>query len=160
GYTAPYLFGRPISFGIQLFAQRQQYFGNSLNPVNQTDLDSLFTQETAGGSVELSAPLALFTRRIRKYSGFTRVGISYYLATSRIKDPKVNTDNDTSNDIPVSYKGSRIITSRITPSIFYNSLNAAIDPTQGQSLFLGLGFTGGVLGGNVNTITPSIEYKF
>src|SRR5262249_47081183 len=45
-------------------------------------------------------------------------------------------------------------------SIFYNSLNAAIDPTQGQSLFLGLGFTGGVLGGNVNTITPSIEYKF
>src|SRR5262249_2271807 len=135
GYTAPYLFGRPISFGIQLFAQRQQYFGNSLNPVNQTDLDSLFTQETAGGSVELSAPLALFTRRIRKYSGFTRVGISYYLATSRIKDPKVNTDNDTSNDIPVSYKGSRIITSRITPSIFYNSLNAAIDPTQGQSLF-------------------------
>src|SRR5262249_31173699 len=169
GYTAPYLFGRPLSLGFQLFAQRHQYFGNSYNTFSNffntgnssaANLDSLFTQETAGGSIELSAPLSLFTRRLRKYSSFTRVGLSYYLATSRIQDPKVNRDNDTSNDIPVSYKASHIVTSRITPSIFYNSLNAAIDPTRGQSLSLGLSFAGGVLGGTVNTIAPSIEYKF
>ncbi|MGH9832424.1 MAG: outer membrane protein assembly factor BamA, partial [Blastocatellia bacterium] len=169
GFTEPYLFGKPVSFGVNLFAQRQQYFGNSYNTfsnffttgnLSQADLDSLFTQEAAGGSVEVSAPLAIFTRRFRKYSNFTRVGISYYLATSRIKDPKVNTDNDTSNDIPVTYSQPRLLTSRITPSLFINTLNAAIDPTRGQSLFLGLSFAGGALGGDVNTISPSVEYKF
>ncbi|MCI0523685.1 MAG: BamA/TamA family outer membrane protein, partial [Acidobacteria bacterium] len=146
GYTQPYLFDKPISVGVNLFAQRQRYFGNSYNTfsnffttgdLSQADLDSLFTQEAAGGSVELSAPLALFTKRFRKYSNFTRLELSYYLAASRIKDPKVNTDNDTSNDIPVTYSQPRIVTSRVTPSIFINTLNAAIDPTRGQSLFLG-----------------------
>lgn len=169
GYTAPYLFGRPLSLGFQLFAQRQQYFGNSYNTfsnfyttgnLTQAELDSLFSQETAGGSVELSAPLSVLTRRLRKYTGFTRVGLSYYLATSRIQDPKVNRDNDTTNDIPVTYSQPKIITSRVTPSLFYNSLNAAIDPTRGQSLHLGLSFAGGFLGGDVRTISPSIEYKF
>jgi outer membrane protein insertion porin family len=169
GFTEPYLLGKPISFGVNLFAIRQQYFGNSYNTfsnffttgnLSQADLDSLFTQETAGGSVELSAPLALFTKRFRKYSNFARLGLSYYLATSRILDPKVNRDNDTSNDIPVTYSQPRILTSRITPSLFINTLNAALDPTRGQSLFLGLSFAGGVLGGDVRTISPSIEYKF
>jgi outer membrane protein insertion porin family len=169
GYTAPYLFGRPLSLGFQLFAQRQQYFGNSYNTfsnfyttgnLTQAELDSLFSQETVGGSLDFSAPLSVLTRRFRKYTGFTRVGLSYYLATSRIKDPKVNTDADTTNDIPVSYSQPKIITSRITPSLYYNSLNAAIDPTRGQSLHLGLSFAGGVLGGDVRTISPSIEYKF
>ena len=169
GFIEPYLLGKPISFGVNLFAQRQQYFGNgygtfsnlfNTGDLSQAELDSLFTQEAAGGSVELSAPLALFTKRFRKYSNFTRVGISYYLAASRIKDPPVNTDDDTSNDIPVTFSQQRIVTSRITPSIFVNTLNAAIDPTRGQSLFLGLSFAGGPLGGDVNTISPSIEYKY
>ena len=169
GFTEPYLLGKPISFGVNLFAQRQQYFGNGYNTfsnslntgdLSQVELDSLFTQEAAGGSVELSAPLSLFTKRFRKYSNFARLGLSYYLATSRILDPKVNTDDDTSNDIPVTYSQPRILTSRITPSLFFNTLNAAIDPTRGQSLFLGLSLAGGVLGGDVKTISPSIEYKF
>ena len=88
------------------------------------------------------------------------MGVSYSLSASRIKDPKVNTDSDTSNDIPVTYSQPRIVTSRITPNVFFNSLNAAIDPTRGQSLYLGLAMSGGVLGGDVKTLTPSIEYKF
>ncbi len=169
GFTEPYLFGKPLSLGINLFAQRQQYFGNSYNTfsnffssldLSKINLDSLFTQESVGGSVELSAPLSVVTRRLRKYSGFTRVGLSYSLAASRIQDPKVNRDSDTSNDIPVTYSQPRILTSRVTPNIFYNTLNAAMDPTSGQSLYLGLSFAGGVLGGDVRTISPSIEYKF
>ncbi len=169
GYVEPYLLGKPISFGINLFAQRQQYFGNgygtfsnlfNTGDLSEAELDSLFTQEAAGGSVELSAPLSLFTKRFRKYSNFTRVGVSYYLAASKIKDPPVNTDDDTSNDIPVTFSQQRILTSRITPSIFVNTLNAAIDPTRGYSMFLGLSFSGGPLGGDVNTISPSVEFKY
>jgi outer membrane protein insertion porin family len=169
GFTEPYLLGKPISLGVELFAQRQQYFGNSFNTfsnfystsnLSQVELDSLFTQEIAGGTVSLSAPFSLFTRRWRNYAQFTRFGVSYSLTASRIKDPKVNTDNDTSNDIPVTYSQPRIVTSRVTPNLFFNTLNAAIDPTRGQSLFLGLGFAGGILGGDVKTISPSLEYKF
>jgi len=169
GYAQRYLFDKPISLGVNLFAQRQQYFGDGYNTfssyysasgLSQAELDSLFTQDTVGGSVELSAPLSLFTKSLRKYSNFTRVGISYSLSASAIKDPAVNTDGDTSNDIPVTYSQPRIVTSRVTPSISFNTLNAAIDPTRGQSLFAGLSFAGGALGGDVNTISPSIEYKF
>ncbi|MEP7341457.1 MAG: outer membrane protein assembly factor BamA [Acidobacteriota bacterium] len=169
GYSVPYVFGKPISLGVQLFAQRQQYFGNSYSTFSnyystydqsQVDLDSLFTQEVAGGTVTASAPLAVLTKRFRQYSNFTRFGLSYSLTTSRIKDPKVNTDSDTSNDIPVTYSQPRIVTSRVTPNIFYNTLNAAVDPTNGQSLFLGMSVSGGILGGDVKTISPSLEYKF
>lgn len=169
GFTEPYFLGKPLSLGIQLFAQRQQYFGDSYTTysnfystqdLSKVDVDSLFTQEVVGGTLTASAPLSLFTRRFPKYGNFTRLGLSYSLTASRIKDPKVNTDNDTSNDIPVSYSQPRIITSRVTPSLFINTLNSAIDPTRGQSLFLGLSFAGGVLGGDVRTISPSIEYKY
>jgi outer membrane protein insertion porin family len=169
GFTEPYLLGKPISLGIELFAQRQQYFGNSFNTfsnffstldLTQVDLDSLFTQEIAGGTVSLSSPLSIFTRKWRNYAQFTRLGLAYSLTTSRIKDPKVNTDNDTSNDIPVTYSQPRIVTSRLTPSLFFNTLNAAVDPTRGQSLFLGLGLAGGFLGGDVKTLSPSLEYKY
>lgn len=169
GYNVPYLFGKPVGLGIQLFAQRQKYFGNSYNTfsnfystydLSQVDVDSLFTQEVAGGTVSVSSPLAIFTRRFKEYANFTRIGLSYSLTTSRIQDPKVNRDNDTTNDIPVTYSQPRIVTSRITPNIFYNTLNSTLDPTHGQSLFLGMSVSGGVLGGDVKTITPNIEYKF
>jgi outer membrane protein insertion porin family len=169
GFTEPYLLGKPISLGLELFAQRQQYFGNSFNTfsnfysttdLSQVELDSLFSQEVAGGTLSLSSPLSIFTRRWRNYAQFTRFGISYSLTASRIKDPKVNTDNDTSNDIPVTYSQPRIVTSRVTPNLYFNTLNAAIDPTRGQSLYLGLGLAGGALGGDVKTISPSLEYKY
>ncbi len=82
------------------------------------------------------------------------------MSTSRIKDPAVNTDDDTSNDIPVTYSQPRILISRITPSLFYNTLNSPIDPTRGQSLSLGVSFAGGILGGDIKTISPNIEDKY
>ncbi len=169
GYSIPYLFGRPINFGVNLFAQRQQYFGNNFNTfsnffsttnLSQVELDSLFTQEIAGGSVDVSAPLSLFTRRFRDYGQFTRIGLSYSLTVSRTVDPKVNRDDDKSNDIPVTYSQPRILTSRITPTLFFNTLNSTIDATRGQSFFASLGIAGGFLGGDVKTLSPIVEYKY
>lgn len=169
GFTEPYLLGKPISFGIELFAQRQKYFGNNYSTfsnffstldLSKVELDSLFTQEAVGGTISVSSPLSVLTKRWRSLAPFARFGVNYSLSASSIKDPKVNTDNDTSNDIPVTYRQPRIVTSRITPNLFYNTLNSSLDPTRGQSLFLGLAFAGGVLGGDVKTISPSIEYKY
>jgi outer membrane protein insertion porin family len=173
GFTEPYLLGRPVSLGFQLFVQRLRFIGQGFNfgnassllqsglfGLSSSDAGTLFTQRTAGGSVSASAPLALFTRRFQKHSRFTRLGLSYSFTGTSIQDPAVNRDADPTNDIPVTFTQPRIITSRITPSLSYNTLNAAIDPTRGQSLFLGFSLAGGLLGGDVKTFAPSLEYKF
>src|SRR5215510_8849267 len=86
GFTEPYLMGKPISLGFQLFASKSQFIGQGFNFNNAQDIlqasffglssinaDTLFTQNTVGGTVSLSGPLQLFTRRWRHFSQFTRL---------------------------------------------------------------------------------------
>lgn len=173
GFTEPYLFGKPIQLGFQLFASKYQYIGQGFNfaqanqilqasffGLSSIDADTLFTQRSAGGTVSISGPMALFTRKFPQFARSTRLGLSYSLSTSSIEDPKVNTDADPTNDIPVTFTQPRILTSRVTPSIYYNTKNAYLDPTNGQSLFLGFSLSGGILGGDVNTFSPSLEYQY
>jgi outer membrane protein insertion porin family len=165
--------GRPISLGFTLFGSQYQYVGSGLDYTSQQaalisqfygsgvlNADTLFTQKTAGGSVSLSGSLQLFTKKFVNLARFTRLQMSYSLTGSTVQDPSVNRDSDPKNDIPVSYSQPRIITSRILPSIYYNTKNASLDPTSGKSLFLGLALSGGVLGGDVNTIAPQLEFQY
>src|SRR6266540_1332853 len=125
GFTEPYLMGRPVSLGFQLFASKNQFLGDSFDPqlaaqasflgLSSEGAETLFTQHTVGGSVSLSGQLSLFTRKFEKISRFTRLGLSYSLTGSAVKDPDVNTDNNPDNDRPVIYSQPRIITSRVTP---------------------------------------------
>lgn len=174
GFTEPYFLGKPISLGFQLFAQKYQFIGSGFDAQNagnllqasvfglsSIDAATLFTQNTAGGTVSTSAPLALFTgEHFRRFAGLSRVGLSYSLTGNSIADPDVNRDSDPTNNIPVTYSQPRIITSRITPSLYYNSLNGSLDPTRGISLFLGFSLAGGFLGGDVSTFSPSLELKY
>ncbi|MEP7273656.1 MAG: outer membrane protein assembly factor BamA, partial [Acidobacteriota bacterium] len=174
GFTEPYFLGKPISLGFQIFAQKYQFFGSgnyygnanqdllqqaSLFGLSSIDAATLFTQFTAGGTVSASSPMAIFTRKFPKFSRLARLGLSYSLTGTKIEDPAINQDPDPTKHIQVTYSQPKIITSRITPSLFFNSLNAAIDPTAGKSLFLGLALSGGILGGDVSTFAPSLEYK-
>ncbi len=172
GFNEPYLFGRPVSLGLSIFASKAQFVGQGFNFNNASQLlqasffglssidsSTLFSQQTAGGSVNVSAPLQLFTRKWPTFSGLARLGLSYSLTTSSIQDPAVNRDADPANDIPVTFSQPRIITSRVTPSLYYNTKNAAMDATRGQSLFLGFALAGGPLGGDVKTFAPSVEYQ-
>ncbi len=173
GFTEPYLLGKPVSLGFQLFASKYQFIGQGFNFANASDIlqasffglssinaDTLFTQRTIGGTVSLSGGLGLFTKRFPNIARFTRLGLSYSLTGNSIQDPKINRDSDPANDIPVTFTQPRIITSRVVPSIYYNTKNAYLDPTRGQSLFLGFSLAGGILGGDVNTFAPSLDYQF
>src|SRR5215831_3420582 len=73
GFTEPYLMGKPISLGFQVFGSQYQYVGNgfdfnnasrileaSLFGLSSVNADTLFTQRTVGGTVSLSGPLQLF----------------------------------------------------------------------------------------------------
>jgi outer membrane protein insertion porin family len=170
GFTEPYLFGRPISLGFQLFASKYQFVGDSFDfqralqsslfGLSSVNADTLFTQQTVGGSVSLSGQMSLFTRKFEKFSRFTRLGLTYSLTSSRITDPAVNTDANPDNDIAVLFSQPSIVTSRVTPSIYYNTKNAYLDPTNGKSLFLGMAVSGGVLGGDVNTFQPQLDFQY
>lgn len=164
GFTEPYVRGRPISLGFQLFYQNYQFIGQGFGATTTQDIfgtfngSSLFTQKTSGASVSASAPLSYFAKRFRM-GRFIRLGLAYSFQTTDIVDPEVNRDSDPTNDILVTFRQSGVTQSTVSPSISYNTLNSSLDPTKGTSITLIASLTGGVLGGKVNTIAPTFEYK-
>jgi outer membrane protein insertion porin family len=163
-FTEPYLKGKPISLGFSIFYQDYQFIGQGFGAVTSGNIfggfsgQSLFTQRTKGASVSMSAPLSYFAKRFRM-GRFVRLGLSYSFRTSDILDPAINSDPDVSKHIPITFRQNGVTQSTLTPTISYNTLNSSLDPTLGQALTLGLAFSGGPLGGKVNTIEPTVEYK-
>ncbi len=162
GFTEPYLFDRPISTGFTLFTSRFSFNqareasiltgqAVSLNP--QSVLN--YNQNSTGFTVFASYPLRRFS--------FTRIGLTYGLTRTNI-----TTFNDNSRLLfesiqfrnfagPSALRG--IISSTLTPTLTYNTVNNPINPTGGKSFFYSLSLQGGPLGGNVNAITNIVEYK-
>jgi outer membrane protein insertion porin family len=164
GFTEPYVKGRPISLGFNLFYQNYQFIGQGFGATTTQDIfgtfsgSSLFTQRTSGASVSASAPLSYFAKRFRM-GRFIRLGLSYSFQTTDIIDPAVNRDSDPTNDILVTFRQSGVTQSTVSPSISYNTLNSSLDPTKGTAITLVASLTGGILGGKVNTVAPTFEYK-
>jgi outer membrane protein insertion porin family len=171
-FTEPYIKDRPITAGFSIFAFQQQFFGegtllsqnvNAIQGVIGTGLDSfnvseenLFTRTSYGASLFLSAPLSEFYRK-RPFTQFSRVGMSYQISQTSVKDPKVNESGNQNTFIPVVYSQPNIITSRVTGTFTYDTRNASVDPTQGRELSLALALAG--LGGDVRTYAPTISYS-
>jgi outer membrane protein insertion porin family len=170
-FTEPYIRNRPITAGFTLFAYSQKFFGEGTflsqnqNAVQgasgnlfdffNTNEENLFTRNSLGASVFASAPLSEFYRK-RPFTQFSRVGLSYQLSQSSVKDPVVNTTGQKTTFIPVVYRQPNIITSRATASLVYDTRNASIDPTKGRSLSASLGVAG--FGGDVRTYEPTLDF--
>ncbi len=173
GFTEPYFLGKNISMSVNLFLSKYQFVGSgfyfnnaslqqsSLFGTAGLDADTLFSQSTAGGTLNFSAPFFVFgAKRFPKLSRFGRVGLSYTLSTNKTEDPKVNTDADPKNDIPVTFSQPKILTSRISPYISYDTRNSYLDPTRGMSVTANFQLSGGVLGGDVNVFSPTLDFKY
>ena len=171
-FTEPYIRDRPISAGFSIFAFSQKFFGEgtflSQNITAQTDLlnsqfnfndineENLFTRDSYGGSIFVSAPLSEFYRK-RRFTQFSRIGASYQLSLSSVKDPAANADpNNPTAFIPVVYRQPNILTSRGTLTFSYDTRNASVDPTKGRELSVALAVAG--LGGDVRTYQPTLSY--
>jgi len=173
-YTEPYFRNRPISAGFSLFSSRYKFFGegtfltqnpdvlNALfNPqaAVETIESNLFTQTTFGGSVFATAPLSEVFFKKRRFTQFSRVGLTYQLSSTNIQDPEVNESGDPAASIPVLYRQPGIITSQITGSFVYDTRQPAangIDTVGGKQLSLAFGFAG--LGGDVRTYQPTASW--
>jgi outer membrane protein insertion porin family len=174
-FQEPYFKDRPISVGFSLFATRYKFFGEGTflsqntdlitdiinNPLSQvtTDEANLFTQSTYGASIFATAPLSELFFRKRRFTQFSRVGLTYQLSATSITEPAVNSAGNASTAIPVIYSQPNILTSRVTGSFVYDSRQPSangIDTLRGTQISASIAFSG--LGGDVRTYQPSISY--
>lgn len=174
-YQEPYFRNRPISVGVSVFASRYKFFGEGtfltqnqdilndlFNPLGQvqTDESNLFTQSTYGATVFATAPLSELFFKKRRFTQFSRVGLTYQFSTTSISDPPINESADPAARIPIIYSQPGIITSRITGSFVYDTRQPAangIDTVSGSQLSFSIALAG--LGGDVRTYQPNITYS-
>jgi outer membrane protein insertion porin family len=165
GFTEPYLFDKPIQSGFTLYTNRFNYnqgreasilSGQNLIPLfNQLGQQNLlnYVSNGYGGTVFVSYALK---------RSFARVGMTYGYDISNI-----TTLSTSASDYfkfidfqgvggPNSLSGIR--TSKVIPSYTYNSVNHPITPTGGKSIFFSFAYAG--VGGNVNTLEPTLDMKY
>ena len=173
-FTEPYIRNRPITAGFSVFSQSLKFFrevtflshnpnalrsisGSAFDFLNTSD-ENLFTQTSTGATVFATSPLSEFYRK-RPFTLSTRIGLSYSISQTSVKDPEVNQDpNNQQNFIPVIYRQPNILTSRLTPSVVYDSRDVrGVDAIGGRQVALSLAFAG--LGGDVRTYQPTLSYQ-
>ena len=139
GFTEPYLFGRPITGGINLFRRDIQF-------INQ------FTQSSIGATTSLGV-------RVGQWS---QAFVSYSYEETLVKelnplflDPDFLRSNPFLQDaLLLGQDGARTI-SKVTPSFLLNTVDHPIFPTTGKKYTLSFEFAG--LGGNTKFYKPIIE---
>jgi outer membrane protein insertion porin family len=167
GFTEPYLFDRPITSGFTIFKSdykydqlRQTAIAAGINPalLQNTSLAQFtqnFQQNSDGITVFASYPL----RRT-----FARVGLTYSLSRSSLQAFNAAS---TAYFQALNFRGlvgpnalSGIVSSQISPTYLYNTVDDYFNPKHGKYIYAALGFSGSVLGGNINTIQPTLEWKY
>ncbi|HEX8177387.1 MAG TPA: outer membrane protein assembly factor BamA [Pyrinomonadaceae bacterium] len=174
-FTEPYFRNRPITVGFSLFTYKQKFFGegtflssnidaltgllgNTVDFLNVNE-ENLFTRKSYGASFFATAPLSEFYRK-RRFTQFSRIGLSYQIAQSSVEDPPVNQEQNPNTFIPVIYAQPNILTSRVIPTFVYDTRNyskeSGQDPVEGKRISASFDFAG--LGGDIRTYKPSLEY--
>ena len=168
GFTEPYLRNKPISVGAQVFDSKYDYNpakaysianGASANQTNATNSQlTNYNTSTKGVTLSASTPLKhLFAR-----TGVTRMGVSYSLSRS-----SVTTFNDNTRNVfqSLSFRSGvagqnqldGIITSVISPSFSFSSLDRAVGPHNGKDFNVAVQIAGA--GGNVKYYSPQVSWR-
>jgi outer membrane protein insertion porin family len=161
GFTEPYLRDRPISTGFTVFNSRFRYD-------QQQELSILNNQQvninpaTAQNYSQNSMGATVFASFLPRRFSFARIGVTYGYTLSDIRASSnaalilFETLQYRSIAGPSALKGIR--SSRITPTIMYNTVDNPMNPTHGKSFYYGIGLEG--LGGNARSITQTFEAKY
>lgn len=162
GFTEPYLFDRPISTGFTIFSSRYSFdqakqeallLGQSVS-INPQFIQN-YNQDSTGFTAFASYPVKRFSfMRLGLTYGLTRTNITAFNAASTLLFQSIQFRSFAG---PSALNG--IVSSTITPTVSYNSIDNPQEPTKGRSFFYSMAFTGGPIGGNVNTITNVLEVK-
>jgi outer membrane protein insertion porin family len=163
GFTEPYLFDRPISTGFTVFANKFNY-----NQARETGI-LLGTQVALNPALEqnyntASKGFTIFASYPVRRLSFTRLGITYGWTTTNItafsQSAQLLFQDIQFRSLagPSQLRGIR--SSKITPTISYSTVDSPMNPTKGKSFYYGLGFEGGPLFGNVNTLSNTFQMEY
>ncbi len=168
GFNEPYLRNKPISVGFQLFSSKYDYnpakaYGatgtQSANlTAAQTSVLSNYNQQTTGVTLSISEPL----RHFLASRGVTRVGASFSLSRSSITTFNDNTRNVFQtlafrSGVAGQNQLSGIVTSVVTPTFSYSSLDRGVGPHNGKEFTAQFQIAG--VGGNVKFYQPALAYR-
>ncbi len=168
GFTEPYVMDRPITTGFTVFKSDVNF--NQLEQtsiysgISQTALSSAFGATSFQNFAENSTGFTAFASYPLKRH-FARVGLTYSYSTSSLQTfslasqeyfQALNFYNISAG--PNSLTGIR--TSSIMPTYNYSTVDNYMDPHRGKSIYASVQFAGSFMGGNVNSITPSLEFKY
>jgi outer membrane protein insertion porin family len=164
GFTEPYFRDRPLTTGFTVFKRSFNYdqaretalaYGLSTTSLlgNASNLQQ-YTQDSSGFTVFASYPT----------KPFTRVGMTFAFENSAITNMN-SAAQDYFNLLTFNSLGgpsalSHIRSHKITPSYQYSTVGDPFAPKSGKSLFAALEFSGSILGGNVNTYRPIVDFKY
>jgi outer membrane protein insertion porin family len=168
GFNEPYLRNKPISLGIQVFDSKSDFnpaksyaiannTSANLTNAQQSQLTQ-YNQSSKGLTVSTSTALRSLFRR----SGVARMGLSYGLSKSGITTFNQNTLNVFTalafrSGIAGQNQLSGIVTSVITPSFSFSTLDRGTGPHSGKDFNVAFQFAG--LGGNTKYYSPSVSYR-
>ena len=100
---------------------------------------------------------------MRKYQ-FTRIGVTYGFSTTNItafsQSAQLLFEFTQFRSLAGPSALNGIQSSKITPTISYNTVDNPQNPTHGKSFYYGLGWEGGPLGGNTNTFTNTFTMTY
>jgi len=120
-FTEPWIFGRPVSFGIDAYNRTQ---------LRSSNLGLAFEEERRGGGVRLG----------KEFADLVQVGLNYQLFRTRIS----NIVEEASADLKAE-QGSNIV-SVGGLSLAVDARDNRFDPTKGWFLFSSMDLAGGVFG--------------
>lgn len=162
GFNEPYFRNKPLSLGFQVYAQKYDYnpaksygaTGGSANLTNaQQSLLTNYNQSSTGLTLTLGYPI----RR-----SFKRVGVSYALTRSNITTFNDNTRNVFQtlafrSGVQTNNALSGILSSIVTPSFTYSSVDRAVGPHSGRDFNAAIQLAG--VGGNVKYFSPVVSLR-
>ncbi len=161
GFTEPYLFDRPISSGFTIFSSRYKFdqarqaallTGQSVS-INPQFIQN-YNQDSTGFTLFGSYPLRkLSFARFSLQYGLTRTNITAFNDASKLLFTQLQFRSIAG---PSALNG--IVSSTITPSISYNTVDNPVNATRGKSYYASVGVSG--LGGNVKSITNVVDWKY
>jgi outer membrane protein insertion porin family len=161
GFTEPYIFDRPISTGFTLFDSVYRYDQQQELSILENQSVSI-NPATAQNYTQDSKGFTVFASFLPKRFSFTRIGITYGYSKTNI-DATTNASQILFETLqfrnfsgPSALRG--IVSSKITPTITYNTVDNPMNPTHGKSFVLSLGVEG--IGGNARSVSTVFETKY
>jgi outer membrane protein insertion porin family len=170
GFTMPYLFNRPITGGFTIFLndyhfdELEQYgalYGVNLSalaktPFGQTYFEN-YQQNSKGFTTFIQYPLKRSFARLGLTYGYTYSDLEAYSTASEALFEDLDYGAFAG---PSQLHG--IVQSTVTPTYEYYSIDNPnpFAAHRGKSLDASLAFSGSALGGNVDEIAPTVDFKY